>query len=275
MTYEDLMKKLEEHVETGVLVRFTDCDGPHRNEMPPAGMVATLREADISQNDEVPMVIYLVFDFAGYYGHNAKFDTYDPVLKTWMNQFVDRKNQWANDWFLHANGTASYAVPLTDTIDWFEVCEDPIQKATPEEEMAARRQNFNTMKQVMEMCHTLVSNLDMNSPTAFAVKQFLSNTEDRALNCLDHIIDDEDIGANSTTGKPSTTELMLAERRFGFCNGVFGGQVTDFILMEMPQENPDGTWSARAVPISKREIPMAIGDPVIITQDDESDFETS
>lgn len=273
MTYLELLQALAENPEKTVLVRFTDCEGPHRSEMPPAGMVAALKEADVCENDVVPMVVYLVFDFTGYFNHNAKYDTYDPDFKTWTSRFVDQKNQWANDWFLHADGTASYTVPITDTIDWFEVCKEPIHKATPEEEMAARRQNFNTMKQAIEICHNLVEKLDMNSSTAFAVKQFLSNTEDRALNCLDRILDDEDIETNPTVSKLSTTELMLAERRFGFYNGMHSGQATDYIMLEEPKENPDGTWSVKAVPIAKREIPMAIGDPIIITKDDASDFE--
>lgn len=275
MTYLELLQALAENPEKTVLVRFTDCEGPHRSEMPPAGMVAALKEADVCENDVVPMVVYLVFDFTGYFNHNAKFDMYDPAIKPWTNRFVGQKNQWANGWFLRSDGTASHTIPVTDTIDWFEICEEPIHKATPEEEMAARRQNCDTLKQVIEMCHILVDKLDMNSSAVFVVKQFLSHTEDQTLNCLDRIIDDQDTVTNSRTSRPSTTELMLAEHRFGFYNGVYGGQATDYILLEAPKENPDGTWSASAVPIAKREIPMAIDDPIIITRNEVSDFETS
>lgn len=64
--------------------------------------------------------------------------------------------------------------------------------------------------------------------------------------------------------KMTTIELMAAEYHYGFYNGVYGGVPTDFILLEMPRQEPDGSWVAKAVPIANSEIPVALGDPDII-----------
>lgn len=62
----------------------------------------------------------------------------------------------------------------------------------------------------------------------------------------------------------TTKELMNAERRFGFHNGVYEGVPADFILLELPHREPDGSWLAKAVPIANGQMPVAIGGPTIV-----------
>ena len=76
---------------------------------------------------------------------------------------------------------------------------------------------------------------------------------------------------NFSAKKPagiSVTELTDAEFRYGFYNGTYLGEPTDFILLEAPQKNPSGVWTAKTVPIAKGEIPTAIGEPVVIEMAD-------
>ena len=62
----------------------------------------------------------------------------------------------------------------------------------------------------------------------------------------------------------STAELMTAEEHYGFYNGMYNGEPTDYILLEAPQKEPDGEWSDNAVPVSNSEMPVAIGKPTVI-----------
>lgn len=62
----------------------------------------------------------------------------------------------------------------------------------------------------------------------------------------------------------TTNELVNAEYHYGFYNGIYKGVATDYILLELPHEEPDGSWLAKAVPIGNSEIPVAIGEPMVI-----------
>lgn len=62
----------------------------------------------------------------------------------------------------------------------------------------------------------------------------------------------------------TTNELMNAEHHYGFYNGVYKGEPTDYILLELPHEEPNGSWMAKAVPIANSENPVAIGNPRVI-----------
>lgn len=66
------------------------------------------------------------------------------------------------------------------------------------------------------------------------------------------------------TKKLMTVELMSAEYHYGFFNGMYKGEPTDYILLELPHKEPNGSWVAKAVPIADSEMPVAIGEPEVI-----------